>query len=193
MGLLDSIGGLVGGGGGGLIGDLLGGGAGGVVGDLLGGGIGGEALKIGEGLIGQFAGGGAAGPAGDLFSVLKGVAGDLLGNIGNFGGAGQAPAAGGTPPTGGTAPTDGTGSTDGTSGGGSIYDKLFALLAKLQDKLNQKVDQASQIDPSNQAGLQKAMFEVQQIQSQMTELVTTATNLLKTQHDTQMSEVRNFA
>ena len=56
-----------------------------------------------------------------------------------------------------------------------------------------KVDAASKVDPSNQADLQKAMFAVQQIQNQMSELVTTATNMLKTQHDTDMSEIRNFA
>jgi hypothetical protein len=55
------------------------------------------------------------------------------------------------------------------------------------------MDAASNIDPSNQAGLQKAMFEVQQIQNQMQELVTQATNMLKTQHDTQMSVDRNLA
>jgi hypothetical protein len=56
-----------------------------------------------------------------------------------------------------------------------------------------QVDAASKVDPSNQADLQKAMFAVQQIQNQMSELVTTATNMLKTQHDTDMSEVRNYA
>jgi hypothetical protein len=117
-------------------------------------------------------------------------------NLDNHGGVGRYDNA--SYPSGGTTGTGGTGDTGGTVGdvggsGGGIYDKLFALLAKLQDKLNQKMDAASNIDPSNQAGLQKAMFEVQQIQNQMQELVTQATNMLKTQHDTQMSEVRNLA
>ncbi len=145
--------------------------------------IGGVA-QVGEGIVGDLV---KNSPAGELFGVLKNVGGGLLGEIlGNK----NSPEHQATPVNGG----ENTGGTGGlTEGGGSIFDKLFALLAKLQDKLGQKMDEASKIDPSNQAGLQKAMFEVQQIQSQMQELVTTATNLQKTEHDTQMSIARNFA
>ncbi len=149
------------------------------------GGLAGEVAQVTEGLIKQFAGGAAAGGA-EGFGVLKNAGEGLLGLGDNAGFASQG--AGGAQ---GAAQAGAAGGLQ--EGGGSIFDKLFALLAKLQDQLGQKMDAASKIDPSNQAGLQKAMFEVQQIQSQMQELVTTATNLLKTQHDTQMSVARNFA
>ncbi len=178
MGLFDAIGSAVSG-----VVNTVEHAAGGIVGDVLGGGLGGGIAQIGEGLLGQALGGLTGGIGGDAFGVLKNVAGGLLGEITGNHGANNCP----------TAPTNPAATGADGSTGGSIFDKIFALLAKLQDKLGQKMDDASKIDPSNQAGLQKAMFEVQQIQSQMQELVTTATNLQKTEHDTQMSEVRNFA
>src|SRR5262249_9659705 len=76
------------------------------------------------------------------------------------------------------------GGTGGVTSGGSIFDKLFDLLAKLQKKLEGALDDASKIDPKDQASLQKAMFTVQQIQNQMSEVVRMATQLQKTQHET---------
>ena len=80
--------------------------------------------------------------------------------------------------------TSNTAASEGTSTGGSVYDKLFALLGQLEDKLNKQVDDASKIDPTKQGDIQKAMFQIQQTQNLMTQIVTTATNLLKKTDET---------
>src|SRR4051794_34053671 len=70
------------------------------------------------------------------FAVISGAGKHLIGDIaGQF--VGNAPAA-----------------TGGTSTGGSVYDKLFALLGQLEDKLNKQVDDASKIDPTKQGDIQ---------------------------------------
>jgi len=81
-------------------------------------------------------------------------------------------------------PTPAPATSGGVSSGGSVYDKLFALLGQLEDKLNKQVDDASKIDPTKQGDIQKAMFQIQQTQNLMTQIVTTATNLLKKTDET---------
>lgn len=88
--------------------------------------------------------------------------------------------------------------------GGDIYSRLFAVLAKLQKQMENKLGQiekhaASMDAKGDQAGvldkatLDKLQFELQQIQNIMNQVTTTATNLLKSEHDTRMSVIRNLA
>lgn len=102
---------------------------------------------------------------------------------------------------GGTSPTppshDGgcgkPGGTTGTSGGGSIFEKIFAILQKLQDELNTKVGELDGLDPKNdKAALDKGLFEVQQLQQQMTQLTSMATNLSSADHNSKKGIVDNF-
>src|SRR5690349_3245898 len=68
------------------------------------------------------------------FQVISGAARHLIGDVaGEF--------------------TANTNASEGTSSGGSMYDKLFALLGQLEDKLNKQVDDASKIDPTKQGDI----------------------------------------
>jgi hypothetical protein len=103
---------------------------------------------------------------------------------------------GGTTPTpghGGCDKPGGTTGTGGTSGGGSIFEKIFAILQKLQDQLNQKVKDLDGLDPNqDKAALDKGLFEVQQLQQQMTQLTSMATNLSSADHNSKKGIVDNF-
>lgn len=74
----------------------------------------------------------------------------------------------------------------------NIYDKLFAILAKLQGDFENAVNELDKKDP-NKSEYQSQMFKIQQLQSQMQQIQTMATNMSKTEHDTKMSIIRNFA
>ena len=86
-----------------------------------------------------------------------------------------------------------TGGTSGTGGGGSIFEKIFAILQKLQDQLNQKVKDLDGLDPNqDKAALDKGLFEVQQLQQQMTQLTSMATNLSSADHNSKKGIVDNL-
>jgi hypothetical protein len=86
-----------------------------------------------------------------------------------------------------------TGGTSDTGGGGSIFEKIFAILQKLQDQLNQKVKDLDGLDPNqDKAALDKGLFEVQQLQQQMTQLTSMATNLSSADHNSKKGIVDNF-
>jgi hypothetical protein len=76
--------------------------------------------------------------------------------------------------------------------GSDVLDDITGTIDSLQSQLDQAVNAASTIDPSNQAALQSAMFKVQVIQNQISELTTAATDILKTLHETVMAIVQNF-
>ena len=78
------------------------------------------------------------------------------------------------------------------SSGNDVLDQITGTIDTLQSQLDQAVNAASTIDPSNQAALQSAMFKVQVIQNQISELTTEATDILKTLHETVMAIVQNF-
>jgi hypothetical protein len=86
-----------------------------------------------------------------------------------------------------------SGGTTGTSGGGSIFEKIFEILQKLQDQLNKKVKDLDGLDPNqDKAALDKGLFEVQQLQQQMTQLTSMATNLSSADHNSKKGIVDNF-
>lgn len=107
----------------------------------------------------------------DDFAVMRGGSADFLGL-----GTGQVYA--------GVAPS---------SSGSDVLDQITGTVGKLQAQLDQQLNAVSNIDPSNQAALQQAMFRVQMIQNQISELTTEATDILKTLHETQMAIIKNFS
>ncbi|MFQ5592077.1 MAG: DUF1521 domain-containing protein [Phycisphaerae bacterium] len=100
--------------------------------------------------------------------------------------------------------------TNGTSGtsrssnvsGGSIWARLWAIIAQLQDKLEAQVkeleDKTAQLD-SNAKGtkvdqeLQQAFFQIQRLQDSIKQMISTMTNLQKADSDSKMAIARNLA
>jgi hypothetical protein len=153
---------------------------------------------------------GVEGLAGNLLGGLGGLAGGFpgLGDIGNI--------FGGNPPIGGSnGGTSGTGSTGGTSGTGDAFNSdviggssIVAILQELankeRDSLYSKVDKlknlkvpGSDATPQEQDDYDKQKTEltseIQQLQNSIQQLTTMATNVQKTDNDTDMSIIRNFA
>lgn len=173
--------------------------------------------KAGVGALGSLGGSGLGGPLGSALGGLvgKGVGdlGELVSNplgalarkanpIANLWGDAAAVLRGGNPAqdlgftSTGAEPSSRCGSTGGTkppAGGGSIFEKIFAILQKLQDQLNKKVGELDGLDPKNdKAALDKGLFEVQQLQQQMTQLTSMATNLASADHNSKKGIVDNF-
>ena len=152
----------------------------------------GEVAKVGESLIGGI----IKNPLELLnpFSVLTGAASTLIGDV--TGGSGSV--ASGLKATVGKSldpsrlfATIGTVSQSAVSGS-TIYDKIFDALAKLEGQLNDKADQLNQPGLSDKDS-KKLLFDIQQLQDSITQLTTEASNLLKTDHDTEMNLIRNLA
>jgi hypothetical protein len=119
------------------------------------------------------------------------------------------PIDGGRPPIGGTG---GDGGVRGTGdafnsdviGGSSVVAILMQLANKERDSMYAKVDKLKHLKvpgenatPQEQAEYDKQKSEltseIQQLQNAITQLTTMATNIQKTDHDTDMSIIRNFA
>jgi hypothetical protein len=174
---------------GGVVGNMIAPGVGGALGSALGGEVGDKLGDLAGGSLGDITKLPLAGLAGnatklldpwsDIASVLRG--GCKVGDDLKFHGVDDK--AGCTKP----------GGTGGASGGGSIFEKIFAILQKLQDELNKKVGELDGLDPKNdKAALDKGLFEVQQLQQQMTQLTSMATNLSSADHNSKKGIVDNF-
>jgi hypothetical protein len=173
--------------------------AGGVIGGPVGGILGDVAGKLGDvagGAAGNILGEVANGPLSllanspdkQVANLWKDVAGVLRGGNNNRCGDDMTyTGSDGCHSNGGS-----TGTTD-TSSGGGIFDKIFAILQKLQDQLNTKVKDLDGLDPNqDKAALDKGLFEVQQLQQQMTQLTSMATNLSSADHNSKKGIVDNF-
>jgi hypothetical protein len=119
-----------------------------------------------------------------------------------YGGASRRPDGYGASGSNGTGSSSGTGSasgasgTNGTSGastGGSIWDRLWAIISKLEKQLSDKVDEAGKIDKDDTGAMKKAFAEIERIQNAISQITTAMTNLQKADHDSKMAIVRNLA
>ncbi|MEZ0265346.1 MAG: DUF1521 domain-containing protein [Phycisphaerae bacterium] len=127
------------------------------------------------GKIGKQVGGAVGGPKGEAGST---------GNTGNTGNTGKSPE---------TSESSAPAKSGGTSSGGGVFEKIFAILQKLQDQLNKKVGELDGLDPKeDKAKLDKGLFDIQSLQQQMTQLTTMATNLSSADHNTKKGIADNL-
>lgn len=99
-------------------------------------------------------------------------------------------------------PPAGNGGVEGsqrpTSRGGSIFERLWALIAKLQKSLEQKLESIEKKSDKlgEKAGddfdLKKDFAEIQRIQESINQLITTATNIQKKDDESKSAIIRNF-
>jgi hypothetical protein len=197
--------------------------AAGLAGDVVKGGVdvAGGVAKLGEDALG-LAGGALGLPIPfNPFEVIKGVEG-LAGGLLGLGGANDGDGYCGTkvphfpfphlPNIGDILRGGKTGGTGGTGdafnsdviGGSSVVAILMQLANKERDAMYAKVDKLKNLKvpgenatPQEQAEYDKQKSEltseIQQLQNAITQLTTMATNIQKTDHDTDMSIIRNFA
>ena len=118
------------------------------------------------------------------------------GNTGSTGGTGGAE----------TPATSSDTSSSSLSGTGSLYDRLFAIMAKLEEKLEKKVGEmeeldreegAKQKDPNDKSNVNttkhnKLMFEIQKIQSMIQQTFGMATNIQASRHQSNMQIINNI-
>lgn len=90
---------------------------------------------------------------------------------------------------GGSGQVGGSSSTGRSSG--SMFARLFALLRELQDQMKSKIEELDGLSPDDTAAKQEILFEIQEMQQTMQQVVSTATNISKILHDTSMSVIQN--
>jgi hypothetical protein len=91
----------------------------------------------------------------------------------------------------GASGAQGTGESTAAKGG-DIYSRLFAVLAKLQKDMEGKVEQMENIDSKDKAAMDKASFELQQIQQMMSQLTQMATSMLQREGQDRQAIIQNF-
>lgn len=94
---------------------------------------------------------------------------------------------------GGTGGAGATGGTTETTGGGSIWDRLWAIISKLEDQLSDKIKEAEGIPEGDTGAMKKVFAEIERIQNSITQITTAMSNLQKADHDAKMAIIRNLA